>query len=563
LVDIVLFFELHQPKRLRMQYGGNFPVDAEKIEELYFDDELNREVFERVARKCYVPALKTLRECIREGGFKCALGLSGVFLEQCGLWGPEVIELIRQLAYTGSCELTAQTYFHSLASRISESEFREQVEMQTKVLKDLFDYTPTAIENTEFMYSNRIAKEFQGMGFKTAMTEGVDTMLGWRSPNYVYKAKGSDLKVLMRNYRLSDDIGFRFTSREWPEWPLTAEKYAGWLSGVGGDLVFLGMDFETFGEHHWPETGIHNFLRRLPHEVSKYSWLRFATPTDAASRHNPVDEIDVGAEISWADAERDDSAWLANEMQRHSFDVMKYVEPMAKSVGGRYLRAWRLMTTSDHYHYMSTKRGGAGAVHSYFSNFNSPVEAFLTFSWTLTDFRYKVYMALGGKSRYYRMLLGALPEGHSFHFYCGFAKPMGIKAGNLLELRKVLLELPEDAIDFHIKRGDLGRWTKDVLVCPGLATALDGMRRVVAAAKREDVVAEGDKAIAFAERELFGKEISLKDAPEFMVMSRAGSTDRDKDGGRGMAMEMEMEMEKEKDLQGAGVAEVHDEGDDY
>jgi len=563
LVDIVLFFELHQPKRLRMQYGGNFPVDAEKIEELYFDDELNREVFERVARKCYVPALKTLRECIREGGFKCALGLSGVFLEQCGLWGPEVIELIRQLAYTGSCELTAQTYFHSLASRISESEFREQVEMQTKVLKDLFDYTPTAIENTEFMYSNRIAKEFQGMGFKTAMTEGVDTMLGWRSPNYVYKAKGSDLKVLMRNYRLSDDIGFRFTSREWPEWPLTAEKYAGWLSGVGGDLVFLGMDFETFGEHHWPETGIHNFLRRLPHEVSKYSWLRFATPTDAASRHNPVDEIDVGAEISWADAERDDSAWLANEMQRHSFDVMKYVEPMAKSVGGRYLRAWRLMTTSDHYHYMSTKRGGAGAVHSYFSNFNSPVEAFLTFSWTLTDFRYKVYMALGGKSRYYRMLLGALPEGHSFHFYCGFAKPMGIKAGNLLELRKVLLELPEDAIDFHIKRGDLGRWTKDVLVCPGLATALDGMRRVVAATKREDVVAEVDKAIAFAERELFGKEISLKDAPEFMVMSRAGSTDRDKDGGRGMAMEMEMEMEKEKDLQGAGVAEVHDEGDDY
>ncbi len=557
MVDIVLFFELHQPKRLRMQYGGNFPVDAEKIEELYFDDEMNREVFERVARQCYVPALKTLRECIREGGFKCALGLSGVFLEQCGMWGPEIIELIRQLAYTGSCELTAQTYFHSLASRISESEFREQVEMQTKVLQDLFDYKPTAIENTEFMYSNRIAKEFQGMGFKTAMTEGVDTMLGWRSPNYVYKAKGSDLKVLMRNYRLSDDIGFRFTSREWPEWPLTAEKYAGWLSGVGGDLVFLGMDFETFGEHHWPESGIHNFLRRLPHEVGKYSWLKFATPTDAASRHEPVDEIDVGSEISWADAERDDSAWLANEMQRHSFDVMKYVEPMAKSVGGRYLRTWRLLTTSDHYHYMSTKGGGAGAVHSYFSSFNSPVEAFLTFSWTLTDFRYKVYMALGGKSRYYRMLLGALPEGHSFHFYCGFAKPMGIKAGNLLELRNVLLELPEDAIDFHVKRGDLGRWAKDVLVCPQLAAALDGMRRVVAGARRDEVVAEVDKAISLAERELFGKEISLKDAPEFLTTPRQGGPER------GTGVSATMEMEAEKDMPGAGPAEVHDIGDDY
>ena len=217
----------------------------------------------------------------------------------------------------------------------------------------------------------------------------------------------------------------------------------------------------------------------------------------------------------------------------------------------------RLLTTSDHYHYMSTKGGGAGAVHSYFSSFNSPVEAFLTFSWTLTDFRYKVYMALGGKSRYYRMLLGALPEGHSFHFYSGFAKPMGIRAGNLLELRKVLLELPEDAIDFHVKRGDLGRWAKDVLVCPQLAAALDGMRRVVAGARRDEVVAEVDKAISLAERELFGKEISLKDAPEFLTTPRQGGPER------GTGVSATMEMEAEKDMPGAGPAEVHDIGDDY
>lgn len=519
MVDIVLFFELHQPRRLRRQFGRNFPLEAERIEELYFDDDLNREVFERVAKKCYVPALRTLLDITREGGFKCALGLSGVFLEQANWWGPEVIELIRQLAYTGSCELTAQTYFHSLASRISQSEFRDQVAMQTKLLTDLFDYKPTAIENTEFIYSNSIAKEFEGMGFKTAMTEGVDTMLGWRSPNYVYKAKGSDIKVLMRNYRLSDDIGFRFTSREWPGWPLTAEKYAGWLSGVGGDLVFLGMDFETFGEHHWPESGIHDFLRNLPREVSRYSWMNFATPTEASKRHSPVDEIDVGGEISWADLERDTSAWLSNEMQRHSFEVMKYVEPMAKSVGGKYLRAWRLMTTSDHYHYMSTKGGGAGAVHSYFSHFNSPIESFLTFSWTLTDFRYKVYMALGGRSRYYRMLLGELPESHSFHFYSGFAKPIGFKAGNLLELRQALLDVPEEAVDFHVKRGDLSRWSNEVLACPALAASIDGMRRAGKRVSRETVVKEVDAVIATAEKELFGKEISPKDTAAFIAES--------------------------------------------
>ncbi|MBS7288884.1 MAG: glycoside hydrolase family 57 protein, partial [Candidatus Freyarchaeota archaeon] len=299
---------------------------------------------------------------------------SGVFLEQCSWWEPRVIELIKEVAASGACELVAETYYHSLACMINFDEFRDQVGAHRKVIKELFGVEPSAVENTEFIYNNDIAKAFEEMGFRVVLTEGVERVLGWRSPNYIYKAKGTGLPVLMRNYMLSDDIGFRFTCRSWSEWPLTAEKYAEWLYRTPGDLVLIAMDFETFGEHHWPESGIHDFIRALPKEVNRYGEMEFSTPSEAVSRLQPVDEVDVQDTISWADLERDLSAWLGNEMQRHCFEVVKYLEPMAKSMGGRFLRAWRYFTTSDYYHYMSTKGGGAGAVHSYFSHFNSPIE---------------------------------------------------------------------------------------------------------------------------------------------------------------------------------------------
>ena len=508
MVEVVFFFELHQPRRFRRQFGKTFPFDSERLEDVYFDDGMNKEIFERVARKCYVPALKSLVQSAKDVDFKFALGLSGIFVEQCSWWNKEILDLIRDLVDTGNCELTAQTYYHSLASLISLQEFGEQVDEQRRMLKELFGVTPTAVENTEFIYSNEIAKMFEGMGFKVALTEGVDRVLGWRSPNYLYRATEADLSVLMRNYRLSDDIGFRFTSRDWSEWPLTAVKYASWLSKVEGDLLFLAMDFETFGEHHWPESGIHNFLSLLPKELTRYSTMEFSTPSSVLSKVRPVDSIDVRESISWADMERDTSAWLGNEMQRHCFDVVRYLEPMAKSVGGNYLRTWRLFTTSDSFHYLSTKGGGAGAVHSYFSHFNSPIEGFLTLTWILTDYRYKVYAAMGEKSRYYRMLYGDLPESHSFHFYTGFARPIGICVKNLKELRDVAATVQAESLEFHLTRGDLSRWLREVLGCPELANALDSIpQNPLPDDLRRSILGEIDSAIRDAEVQLYGKEV--------------------------------------------------------
>lgn len=522
MTEIVFFFELHQPRRMRRQFGRMLPSSMDKLEELYFDDYLNKEVFERVTQKCYLPALRSILQSAREANFRCALGLSGLFVEQCNWWGEEVLGLIRDLVDTGSCELTSQTYYHSLASMISPQEFKEQIEEHKKMLKDLFNVTPTAAENTEFIYNNDVAKIMEGMGYKVMLSEGVERVLGWRSPNYMYKAKNANISVLMRNYRLSDDIGFRFTSRDWPEWPLTAEKYAGWLSKVTGDLIFLALDFETFGEHHWPESGIHDFLSRLPVEIGTHRSLKFATPSEAAASVKPVDEVDVKDSTSWADMERDTSAWLMNEMQRHCFDLVRYLEPMAKSSGEKYLRLWRLFTTSDNFHYMSTKGGGAGAVHSYFSPYNSPIESFLTFTWILADYRYRVYTALGDRSKYFRMLYGDLPESHSFHFYTGFAKPTGIMARNLSELREVARTVDIDSLEFHVRRGDLSRWSREVLGCAGLSEALERMKSMPSDMLRNLVVSEIDVEIKDAKRCLFGEGDEEKEGED--TEAKAGKT---------------------------------------
>lgn len=503
---IVFFFEMHQPRRLRRHFGRVLPYEG-KVGDVYFDDHLNRDILNRVSKNCYIPGLESILTSAEEDGFKFALGASGIFLEQCGWWEPKVIELIRECVDTGACELVGETYYHSLASAINFDEFKEQVRAHRRAIKELFGVDTAVAENTEFIYDNDIAKVMEGMGFKVILTEGTERILGWRSPNYLYKSKGSDVALLMRNYRLSDDIGFRFTSREWDGWPLTAEKYAGWLSKTPGDLIFIAMDFETLGEHHWPESGIHDFMRALPREVKKYEGLRFSTPSEVAAELDAVDEVDVQETISWADLERDLSAWLGNDLQRHCFEVVKYLEPMAKSEGGEFLRTWRYFTTSDYYHYMSTKGGGAGAVHSYFSHFNSPLEAFLGFTWVLTDFRYRLYGAMGEKTVYYKMLFGDLPESHAFHFYSGFAKPLGVKARNLTELRKVINSIDEGSIKFHIARGDLSRWVGEVLGCKGLSEELLALRSLPEGWK-ESVIKAVEGAIKEANVRLFGGERS-------------------------------------------------------
>ncbi|MEL9991147.1 MAG: glycoside hydrolase family 57 protein [Thermoproteus sp.] len=374
-MDIVLFFEVHQPRRLRPDLRRVFPRLPGEHEIFYA--ELDAAVFRRVAERVYRKATKIILDSSREvPGFKVTFSVSGLALEQLRERAPDVIEMFRELASREAAEFVAQTYYHSLAWFVDRGEFREQVELQTKAVEELIGYKPRAAENTEFIYNNDVACFLHSMGFSTVVTEGVDWVLGWRSPNYVYKAWGCDARVLTRNYRLSDDVGFRFGARWWDQWPLTADKYAAWLDATPGDLVLIAVDYETFGEHHWPESGIHEFLEWLPREVAKRPRLQFATVSEAASRHPPRDIYDVPpwATISWAD-ERDLSAWLGNELQREAFALLKWLYPYARALGGGALRLWRLLSTSDHLYYQATKTGPAGEVHSYFSPYGSAYKA--------------------------------------------------------------------------------------------------------------------------------------------------------------------------------------------
>ena len=371
-------FEVHQPFRLNRNFHSDLlskgKVATKDLFDLYFDNELNRYVFERAARKCYLPANTIILEQIdksKSAGkpFKVSYGISGVFLEQCQLWKPELIESFKQLAETGCVEFMDETYYHSLASLYGtdRSEFVEQVKLHRQLMKDHLGYEPKFVENTELLYNNAIATTMEELGYNGTVTEGIDRTLVGRSPNYVYKAKDSDLRVLLRNYRLSDDMGFRFSSTNWNEYPLDATKYARWLAGTQGQVIVIFVDYETFGEHHWPEGGIHEFLRFLPEEVNKWHHLNWRTPSEVIELHEPVGEVDVHEynTVSWADIERDASAWIGNPMQNICYDVLKELEPLVKGIGDRDLiRLWRYLQVSDHLYYLSIKGGGPGDVHN-------------------------------------------------------------------------------------------------------------------------------------------------------------------------------------------------------
>jgi alpha-amylase len=510
MTDVVFLFEMHQPRRFRRQLGRTTQYDIRGlVEEIYFDDNLNRDVLDRVARRSYLPALRSIARSVKEDGFKCALGISGVLMEQCAWWSQDVLRLVGDLVKTGACELVAQPYFRTLASVFDLKEMAEQVEAHRKTLSTTFGVTPAVVGNTDFIYNNQIAKEFADMGFKGALTEGVESAMLWRSPNYVYKAKDSGIPILMRNCMLSDDIGFRFSRADWSEYPLTAEKYADWLSKVEGDIVFVALDLAAFGEHHWPESGIHSFLSSLPKEVRRHESLGFATPSEVIGKLAPTGEIDVdeSATISWADPQKDTSAWFGNEMQRYCLDVARYVQPVAKRLGDKYLRMWRLLTMSDHFYYMGTKGDEAGGARAYFSPYNSAVETFLTFNWVLSDYRYRLYAATGDSVSYYRMLDGRLPDGHLFRFYSGLASPEGSTARNLRELLEAIKVIDAKALEFHTIRGDLSRWVGEVLGCGALALWLDSLRQKALPEDLRDVmIAEVEKAIREAESHLGARE---------------------------------------------------------
>jgi alpha-amylase len=384
--SVCFYFQVHQPYRMRpyrvLDIGS--PLS-------YFDEELNREIAEKVARKCYLPTNKIMLELIKRypGRFKIAYSISGVALEQFEEYTPEVLASFKELAATGQVEFLAETYYHSLSALFDRDEFTAQVEKHREAIKEHFGVTPTTFRNTELIYSNGIADMVEDMGFTTMLTEGVDRILDWRSPNFVYEpVHGRGMKLLLKNYKLSDDIAFRFSQRTWPGWPLTTEKFAHWVHKVAGnsDLVNLFMDYETFGEHQWEDTGIFTFLQELPEAILQHPDFDFVTPSEAARRYPPLAKLDIPDSISWADQERDLSAWLGNPMQDGAISWVYRLGSQVKEFGDPQLVAqWRRLQTSDHFYYMCVKYWSDGDVHKHFSCYESPHEAYVYLGNILTD----------------------------------------------------------------------------------------------------------------------------------------------------------------------------------
>lgn len=496
MTDIVLMFEIHQPYRLRrnlhlilLEKALSGRLELKDLEDIVFDNELNRLVIERAANRCYVPATQIILENVKRymgtsKEFKASFSISGVFIEQAEKWRPDVVDLFRKLAETGRIEFIEQTYYHSMAAFLPYygfEELREQIREHRRIIEEAIGFKPVSIENTEFTYNNDIACFFDSEGYKTVLTEGVDRVLGWRSPNYVYKAFGCNIRVLTRNYRLSDDVGFRFSDRKWDQYPLTADKYASWLASTPGDVIFIAVDYETFGEHHWPETGIHEFLRWLPGEVLKYGHLYFSTPGEVVERHPVRDVIDVPpwSSISWAD-ERDLSAWLGNEIQREAYNALAAIRPFIKAVNKPEItRLWKLLTISDHVYYMATKFGSIGEVHSYFSPYKNANIAYGLFMEALGVLVEAVRreIEVNRKSVLGRLVL---PDNKAFHFTLPTGEHTGLVAHSIREFIEVIEKVPPESLLYHFNKGDIDAWLLNLF---GLGDVVEELRRL-----RENIV---------------------------------------------------------------------------
>ncbi len=384
---LCLYFQVHQPVRLRKYHFFDIGKNHD-----YYDEFANRTITQKVARRCYLPANQMMLELIKKYGknFKVSFSISGLALEQFEKYAPEVIESFKALAQTGCVEFLAETYSHSLASLVDEKKFSSQVKEHADLIKKLFGYTPVTFRNTELVYSDKIGEMVAHMGYHTMLTEGAKHVLGWKSPNFIYtNAINPKLKLLLKNFRLSDDIAFRFSDKGWGEWPLTAQKYAGWLcdAAKNEDIVNLFMDYETFGEHQDATTGIFDFIANLPQYVFATSAFEFLTPREAAAKHQPVAPLNVPFAISWADEERDLTAWLGNELQLEAFEELYKVRDKVKALNDPALNYdYRCLQASDHFYYMCTKLFSDGAVHKYFTPYDSPYEAFINYMNVLSDF---------------------------------------------------------------------------------------------------------------------------------------------------------------------------------
>ena len=377
--SVCFYFQVHQPYRLR-----HYTVFDE--DHLYFDTFKNKAICQKVANKCYLPTNRLILDLIRryDGRFRVAYSITGVLLEQLAEYAPEVMSTFDALARTGCVEFLAETYYHSLSFLYSHGEFQEQILKHMETIENLFGQRPKVFRNTELIYSNDLAAAIEEMGvFDGIITEGADRILEGRSPNFLYKPpKEGKIKLLLKNYALSDDIAFRFSNRDWCEWPLMAEKFSHWVNRVNGNgyVVNLFMDYETFGEHQWEDTGIFNFMRQLPDEIMKHPDNNFKTPSEAIKAYPATDVINVPGLISWADTERDLSAWLGNPMQSNALHELYRMEQNIKKVDDKTLLSdWRKLQSSDHFYYMCTKYFADGDVHKYFNPYDSPYDSYINF----------------------------------------------------------------------------------------------------------------------------------------------------------------------------------------
>ncbi len=391
---IVLYLHVHQPFRIRHYTVFDSGVHHDYFDGAYEDGTSNERIAHKVAEKSYLPTNARLLQLLHENPeFKLSLSITGTVIEQLQMWAPEALKSFQDLTATGRVEIVAETYHHSLAFFYSRAEFERQVKMHADKVWEVFGQKPKVFRNTELCYNNDVAYWADKAGYKAVLAEGWDPVLGWRSPNYVYRpAYTENIRLLMKNYKLSDDIAFRFGNRAWSEWPLTADKFTGWLGDEQKATNFnLFMDYETFGEHQWHETGIFDFLTHLPKEWLKNEHHTFMTVSEVADAFEPTDYVDVPQTITWADTERDLSAWLGNSMQTGSIEALYGLEDRVMNTQDLSLiEDWRRLTTSDHFYYMCTKYFNDGDIHAYFSPYETPYEAYMNFMNAYRDVQFRL-----------------------------------------------------------------------------------------------------------------------------------------------------------------------------
>lgn len=387
---ICFYFQIHQPFRFRRYRFFDIGVNH-----YYYDDYSNESIIRKLANKSFLPANKIILDLIKEYGtrFKVAFSISGTALDQFEIYAPDVLESFQKLAKTGCVEFLAETYAHSLAALKNKDEFTVQVKAHSEKIFNLFGLKPKVFRNTELIYNNDIGNWVEEMGFKTVIAEGAKHILGWKSPNYLYcNATNPRLKLLLRNYKLSDDISLRFSNHNWSEYPLNTEKYVEWINAMDSkeETLNLFMSYETFGGFHAPETGIFEFLKALPKTVFTKSKMTFSTPSEISAKYQAVAPINFLHPVSWTDEARDVSSWTGNELQQEALNKLYALrDNLLKCNDPALQKDWYYLQVSDHFNYMSSKFFTDGLIAKY-NSFSSPYDAFINYMNILSDFEIRI-----------------------------------------------------------------------------------------------------------------------------------------------------------------------------